>query len=89
MAGRLGGSVLLSTESLSLTLFNGGYALANVVLRLRGTDADGHEVYSIEQSVEALPRDDEVMMEIPSYELPAPAQSMVISLVSAEYGPEG
>ena len=61
----------------------------NVVLRVRGVDADAHEVYSVEQAVESLPRGDEVRMEIPSYELPAPAQSMTISLVSAEYGPEG
>ncbi len=80
-----GGSPLLGTESLRVTLFNGGYPLSAVVLRLEGRDGTGAEVFAIEHTAEQLSRGQEMNIEIPSYEIPAPAQELAVSLISAAF----
>ncbi len=83
-----GGATLAGTESLALVLFNGGYALREVTLGVRGENGAGQEVLSSEQPVERLPRGEEVEIEIPSYALSGPAEKLTVSLVSAEFDPE-
>jgi hypothetical protein len=83
-----GGKLLLATEPLTITAFNAGYTLAEVAVRIRGTNDAGEEILVIEQRVAAWPRGGRVTLEIPSYELPAPARKLVVTLVSAEFGPD-
>lgn len=80
-----GGSTLLGTESIAVTLFNGGYALEAVVLTLEGRDETGGQLFAVEHTVEDLPAGKQVNVEIPSYEIPAPAKELMVSLVSAEF----
>ena len=81
-----GGEVLSETEPLALCLFNGGYGLADVVLRIRGADESGHEVYSGEKEIELWPRGERVTVEIPSWELSVPAHAFTVTLASAQFG---
>ena len=82
----LGGAVLINTEGVNVVVFNGGYPLRELVLKVRGEGKDGKELFTVEHTVEDLPQAKEVSLEIPSYELPAPMQSLQVSLVSAEFG---
>jgi len=81
-----GGTPLLDTEPLVLTVFNGGYSLASVVLRVRGEDQAGRPLFAIHREIEALVRGQSVDLEVPSYELPGPVQALHVELVSAEFG---
>lgn len=83
-----GGERLLGTESIGVVLFNAGYPLQEVVLQVRGEDDSGKELFAVEQTVQVLPRGEEVNIEVPSYELPAPMRVLSVWLVSAEFGPE-
>ncbi len=80
-----GGSVLLGTEGFDVTVFNGGYPLESVVLKVDGLDAQGQSVFSVELSSDRLPRGEEVTLELPSYEISEPASDLLVALVSAEY----
>jgi hypothetical protein len=79
-----GGAPLLGTESLRLMVFNGGYGLRNVVFDLRIVNRDGQPAVSLLREVESLPRGEERVLELPSYELPDRVANLSISLVSAE-----
>jgi hypothetical protein len=81
-----GGAMLSGTETIAVLIFNGGYALEEVALKLHGLDAEGEEAFVIEKSVEHLPRGEEVTIEVPSYELPVPASDITVALLSAKYG---
>jgi len=80
-----GGSVLLGTEGFDVTVFNGGYPLASVVLKVDGRSADEQPLFSVELSSERLPRGEQVILEVPSYEISEPASDLSVALVSAEY----
>lgn len=82
----LGGDVLIGTEGVNVIVFNAGYSLREVVLALGGTGKDGKELFAVERTAEQLPQGEEVSLEIPSYELPAPLRALKVSLVSAEFG---
>lgn len=84
-----GGRVLLGTEGIGVVLFNGGHPLQQVVLKVRGRDEQGGGLFAVEQTVPELPRGEQVRIEIPSYELPAPVRAVSVALLSAEFGPEG
>ena len=81
-----GGTPLLGTEPLVLTVFNGGYSLGEVVLRVRGEDRAGQPLFAIHREIETVLRGQSVDVEIPSYELPGPVQALHVELVSAEFG---
>ncbi len=81
-----GGTPLLGTEPLELTVFNGGYDLANVVLRVRGDGEAGRSLFALMREIETLARGQAVRLEIPSYELPGPLHALHVELVSAEFG---
>lgn len=80
-----GGERLLGTENIGIYLFNAGYPLQEVRLRVDGLDAGGKAVFSVEPAVERLPPGEVVWIEIPSYEIAEPAEELRVTLVSAEY----
>ena len=80
-----GGKRLLGTEGLTVTLFNGGYALEDVVLEVRGEDQSGQDRFVLHHRAGALPRGQRVASEVPSYELAEPVRAIRVSLASAEY----
>jgi len=82
------GGHFLGTEGIGVSLFNGGYPLQHVMLRFRGHDDAGKELFNLTQEVDELPRGREVKIEIASYELPGPPRKLSASLVSADFGPE-
>lgn len=80
-----GGKPLLGTEPLIVNVFNGGYALANVVLRIRGSDRRGRNLIELDREIETCPRGRSSSLEIPSYELPGPVDRLVVEFVQAEF----
>ena len=80
-----GGSVPLGTEALAVVLFNAGYSLSGVEIEVRGEQPAGTRIFAVRHVLEALPRGETVRTEIPSYELPEPAETLTVSLLSAEY----
>ena len=84
-----GGAPLLSTEPLLLKLFNGGYDLVEVVVRVCSVDRGGRELAAAEHEVRALPRGGQVAVEVPSYELPDRVRALKVELVKAEFAPSG
>ena len=81
-----GGVPLLGTESLALLLFNGGYDLAHVDLRVVGTGKTRRTLCTIDRTIEEWRRGEQVQLEIPSYELPDRVQALYVELRSAEFG---
>jgi len=73
--------MLLGTETIAILLFNGGHRIENVSLTIRGLDSSGREVFAKKQELEALPRGEVVTVEVPSYELAAPACDIAVRLV--------
>ncbi|MCG3125499.1 MAG: hypothetical protein CHACPFDD_00322 [Phycisphaerae bacterium] len=80
-----GGQRVLGTENLGLVLRNDGYALCDVVLRLRLLDSRGAEMARLEHTVRELGRGVEVREEIPSYDLPDAVHEVELDLISAEF----
>ena len=74
--------MLLGTETIAVILFNGGFSLEDVVLKIRGLEPGGREAFAKEHALAALPRGGRVTVEVPSYEVSAPAGDIVVSLVS-------
>ncbi|GAG15174.1 unnamed protein product [marine sediment metagenome] len=82
-----GGQRLLSTESIGVVVLNTGYSLREATFRVRGEDADGKQLFSVEQATEELPRGEEIKLEIASYEIPSGPERLSVALVSAEFSP--
>lgn len=82
-----GGHMLLGTEPLNVLLFNAGYALADVAVRITGIDELGNGVMSKEHEVESLARGATATIEIPSYDLPDRIRKIEVELVRAAFGP--
>jgi hypothetical protein len=80
-----GGTVLLGIEALAVVLFNAGYPLCKIEIEVRGEQPAGTQVFVVQHALETLPRGETVRTEIPSYELPGPADTLTVSLLSAEY----
>lgn len=80
-----GGSMLSGTETIAVILFNGGFPLQEVTLMIHGEGPGGREVFAVQREVNELPRGKEVTIEVPSYELPAPASDIKVTLVSGKY----
>jgi hypothetical protein len=83
-----GGEALAGTEPLDVDVFNGGYGLSEVRLRVRGLDESGSELFAIDKEIERLPSGETVRIEVPSWELPAAAPAWSVALVSARYEPQ-
>jgi len=80
-----GGDRLLGTEGLSLVLWNAGYAMTEVSLEVEGLSTSGDSVFQVKHAVAALPRGQETTVEIPSYEITRPVESLRVTLESAAY----
>lgn len=80
-----GGQRLLDTEGVKVLLFNGGYSLCEVVVRVEGLDDEGMTQFSVDQSVDELPRGREKTFEIPSYAISRPTNRLAVTLVRAKY----
>jgi hypothetical protein len=83
-----GGGVPLGTEALAIKLFNAGYPLAQVVLRIRGAADGGEMPLDVTREVAEWPRGQVLTLEIASWELPGPACGLSVGLVAAEFGPD-
>jgi hypothetical protein len=84
-----GGAMLLGTETIAVFLFNGGYSLEDVVLEIRGLDPQRRKVFTKEYTLAALPRGSQATVEIPSYEVSAPASDLAVALVSGRIASAG
>ncbi len=86
-----GQSFLLGTEPIIVSLFNGAYPLEEIKVLFSGKDSDGWVRFSVTQTIESLPVNKIVKIEIPSWELSdettKPVHEVDVTLVSAEYGP--
>lgn len=80
-----GGPILIGTESLGIILFNGGFELRSVVIRVEGRSKNGARVLDLEKTIDHLPRGRETSVEVPSYDIHEPLHGVRVSLVSAEY----
>ena len=80
-----GGSLLLGTENLGVSIFNGGYSLKHVELRVEGLDSSQRRVFEFRQKLTDLRRRAELSFEVPSYEISESPASVRVHLVSAEY----
>lgn len=82
-----GGAPLIGTETLALDVFNAGYDLRGVVLRVFGIDDAEEEVCEMQRELEEWPRGAHLQLEIASYELPNPVRALKVELVTAEFRP--
>ena len=78
--------MLSGTETIAIVLFNAGYPLEDVVVKIRGLDTNQHEVFAVQREIGVLPRGRTQTVEVPSYELPAPACAIAVTVVSGRYG---
>ncbi len=81
-----GAARILGTEGFELRVFNAGYPLTAVALRVTGRTAAGAVALSVEREVAALPRGATAGVEIASWEVGEPVRSLSLALVSAAYG---
>ncbi len=75
----------LGVEAVTVDVFNGGYDLRSVILRLVGLDDSGKSLCSVEQSIADLPRSATVRVEVPSYEVSSELKRLIVSLALAEW----
>lgn len=83
-----GGRPLVGTETLHLTLFNGGYGLCLAEFMVTGINQAGREIPVGRYFVEDLPRGRVTELEIPSYDIREPLKEVRVALVRAEFAPE-
>ncbi|MDX2200777.1 MAG: hypothetical protein SF069_17605 [Phycisphaerae bacterium] len=83
--GAWGAQRLIGTEPITLRVFNAGYALENVRLRVCGTSAGGSAVYEREFEIASLENGATWTTEIPSYEIAEPLIELVVGLVDATF----
>lgn len=81
-----GGEALLDTEPCVVHVFNAGYDLRDVKLRIAGMDEAGREAFVVEREIASLPRGHEEVLELASWEL-APAKRLAVRLVGASFTP--
>jgi hypothetical protein len=81
-----GGEALLSTEPLIVHVFNAGYDVRDVKLRIAGVGKDGHEAFAIEREIASLPRGEERQLELASWEL-SPAERLTVKMTGASFAP--
>lgn len=82
----LGGPALIGTEGLRVTVFNAGYALEDVTLRVTGCGRDSQTAFSQDCEIADLPHGGQVQIEIPSYDLAEPVRTLRVVLVAAGFG---
>lgn len=80
-----GGTRLIGTEPIELTLWNSGYPLRDVTYEVRAANKHGGAPYVGTYELEHFPRGTEIVIEIPSWELPDAVHSVAVRLVRAEF----
>jgi hypothetical protein len=80
-----GGSMILGTEGIGITIFNAGYGLARASFEVTGLDERGEGVFRMELEVSGLSQGTKRTADIPSYELKQPAAELKVRLLSAEF----
>ena len=83
-----GGRPLLGTEALEFSVFNGGYGLALVALRVCGEDHSGQPLFVVTREIDEWRRGQMMRLEVPSYELPGPVAAVRVEFVEAEFAKE-
>lgn len=83
-----GGTPLLGTEPLELSVFNGGYGLKEVVLRVIGLDESGSALCQLEREISQWQRGATVTLEIASYDLPDRVRGIGVELIKTEFAEE-
>lgn len=86
----LGGQALLDTEGACIFVYNRGYGLREVELEIIGLgDLGGSRgkgpLLTLDRTVDSLPQGREVRLEVPSYEIAAPIQELIVALAAAEF----
>lgn len=80
-----GAAPLLGTEPLEITVYNAGYDLADVTLKIEGLGRDAQPCMAIERTLEHWRRDESARLEIASWELPDRIDALRVTLVRAEF----
>jgi hypothetical protein len=76
--------MLSGTETIAVLVFNGGHSLREVVLGVCGRDEQGAEAFTMRRELTDLPRGETARLEVASYDLPAPACNIGVTLVSGK-----
>jgi hypothetical protein len=82
-----GGTMILGTEGIGITVFNGGYDLARASFEVTGLDERGEDVFRVELEVTGLSQGTKKTADIPSYELTRPATDLKLRLLAADFEP--
>jgi hypothetical protein len=78
-----GGSPLLGTENLAITLVNQGRGLRDVTVEIRGVDRNAAQLFALRQEIVELNTGQEATFELPSYEISDETRDVTLSLISA------
>lgn len=78
-----GGSPLLGTENLAVTLVNYGHGLRELTVEIRGLNRNRDQVFAVRQEIEQLDSGQQATFELPSYEIPEETRDVTLSLISA------
>jgi hypothetical protein len=78
-----GGSPLLGTENLAITLVNQGRTLRDLTVEIRGVDRNAAQLFALRQEIERLDSGQEATFELPSYEISDETRDVTLSLISA------
>ncbi len=82
---RQGEGSALGVEPVTVDVFNAGYDLRSVALRLVGVDSAGRMLSGVEQTISDLPRGVTVRIEVPTYEISMEISRLIVSLALAEW----
>jgi hypothetical protein len=80
-----GDQPMLGTEPLAIQIFNRGYDLAAIQLRLRVFDQSDACMLEVERPIDQLKRGMTTTVEVHSYELARPAVRVEACLISADF----
>ncbi|MBI5763551.1 MAG: zinc ribbon domain-containing protein [Planctomycetes bacterium] len=81
---RQGEGSALGVEPVTVDVFNAGYDLRSVSLRMVGVDSTGRMLRGVEQTIVELPRGATLRIEVPTYEVSEEISRLIVSLASAE-----
>ena len=80
-----GGQRLLGTEGINLHVWNAGYSLVDVRLRVEGIDETARAFKWTADAIKRIPRGQAVTVEVPSWVFENPVEQISIKLESADY----
>lgn len=80
-----GNTRLTDAEGCEIAVFNAGHGLCNVSLRVLGWNDAAEQVMALTRDLPDLPRGATAMVEVSSYDLPAPVRRIAVDFCSAEF----